>query len=439
MPISSFFGLETTLRGLLAQQRALDVTGHNVANANTEGYSRQQAVMAASAPMVLPAGAIQNGGRADLGSGVDVLQYRRIRDTFLDLQFRAQSTVLGDRSATTRSLDQAELALSEPGDNGLSTQLNQFWSAWADLSNAPENAAARQSLVDTGRTLAATFATLDTQLQTVGAQAASEYASLTGASGDVQGFAAEIASLNTEIKSSVAAGGQPNDLMDRRDQLLDKLSALATVSVTDLGNGSIDVRFGDAATPLVADTTVTWPQALTAPQGKLGALLRISQPGGTIASYRADLEGVATTLATAVNGIHGTPPFFSYTPGSAASTLAVNVTAATITPSTSGAPGANDIALAVSGLRGGATDSSYTAFVTRIGSDVRNARREETNAGVLVNAVDDRRQSTSGVSMDEEMSNLIRFQRGYQASSRALSTMDDMLDTLINRTGRVGL
>ncbi len=439
MPISAFFGLETALRGLLAQQRALDVTGHNVANANTEGFSRQAAVMAASAPLTLPAGALQSGGRADLGSGVDVLQYRRIRDTFLDLQYRAQNTVLGDRSATTRSLDQAEMALAEPGPNGLNTQLNRFWSAWSDLANSPESPAARQSLVDTARTLAGTFATLDAQLQTVGGQAAAEYASITGPSGDVQSHAAEIANLNAAIKSAVAAGSQPNDLMDRRDLLLDRLSELAAVSVTDLGNGSLDVRFGDAATPLVADTTVTWPQALTAPQGKLGALLRISQPGGTIASYRADLDAIATTLANAVNALHTTPPFFTYTGGAAAATLAVNVSAATITPSTSGAPGANDIAVAIGGLRGGAADGAYATFVTRIGSDVRNARREETNAQVLTDAVEDRRQSASGVSMDEEMSNLIRFQRGYQASARALSTMDEMLDTLINRTGRVGL
>jgi flagellar hook-associated protein 1 len=110
-----------------------------------------------------------------------------------------------------------------------------------------------------------------------------------------------------------------------------------------------------------------------------------------------------------------------------------------MTPGSTGAPGANDRALAVAALRGKTADGQYAALVTRIGGDLRNARREEENARVLTNAVDDRRQSVSGVSMDEEMSNLVRFQRGYQASARALSTMDEVLDLLINRTGRVGL
>src|SRR6476620_10705944 len=99
-PVSTFFGLQTTLRGLLAQQRALDVTGHNVANANTVGYSRQEAVMTAAPALKIPAGAIQTGGAADLGAGVDVQQSRRIRDTSLDLQYRTQAMVLGDRSGT---------------------------------------------------------------------------------------------------------------------------------------------------------------------------------------------------------------------------------------------------------------------------------------------------------------------------------------------------
>ena len=95
MPISSFYGLQTSLRGLLAQQRALDTTGHNIANASTAGYSRQEAVLAASPALVIQQGAVQSGAGAHIGSGVDVQSYRRIRDTFLDLQYRAQATRLG--------------------------------------------------------------------------------------------------------------------------------------------------------------------------------------------------------------------------------------------------------------------------------------------------------------------------------------------------------
>jgi flagellar hook-associated protein 1 len=386
------------------------------------------------------------GGTGDvghLGTGVTVSSYRRIRDAFLDLQYRAQNMQVGDQQTRSTQLDQVELALSEPGDNGISSQLAQFWNGWADLSNSPDDIAARQALIDQAKNLAASFKTVDTQLTTVKSQATAEYAALTAAGGDVVSTANEIATLNAAIKQFIANGDQPNDLMDRRDNLLDKLSKLAQVRVTDLGNGSINVDFGDAATPLVADTTVTWPQTLTTPGGKLGALIDIAKTGGVIDSYRSDLNAMVKTLADSVNALHnpgGTGTnFFTYTAGSEAATLAVNVTTATVRTSTSGAAGANDIARAIAGLRGGTADKLYTAFVTRIGGDLKNAQRGEANSNVLLNSIQDRRQSTSGVSMDEEMTNLVRFQRGYQASARTMSTMDQMLDTLINRTGVVGL
>ncbi len=135
----------------------------------------------------------------------------------------------------------------------------------------------------------------------------------------MQSIATEIATLNNAIKQFTSNGDSPNDLLDRRDLLLDKLSNLAQVSVTDLGNGSIKVDFGDAATPLVNDTTVTWPQALTAPGGQLGALIDITKAGGTIDSYRADLNNVVKSIADAVNQLHnpgGTGTnFFTYTAG----------------------------------------------------------------------------------------------------------------------------
>ena len=115
------------------------------------------------------------------------------------------------------------------------------------------------------------------------------------------------------------------------------------------------------------------------------------------------------------------------------------VAAADIRSSSGAAPGANDIAAAVAGLRGGATDSNYEAFVARLGTEAREAKRQVANGEILTMSIDDRRQSVSGVAMDEEMSNLVRFQRAYQASARAMSTMDEMLDVLINRTGRVGI
>jgi flagellar hook-associated protein 1 FlgK len=441
MSISTFMGLQTSLRGLLAHQQAIDTTSHNVANANTEGYSRQEASLSATDAMkVVGVGA---GGVGSLGTGVNVEQYTRIRDAFLDLQYRAQNMQVGDQQTRSTQLDQVELSLSEPGDNGIASQLAKFWNGWSDLSNSPDDIAARQALIEQGKNLAAAFKTVDTQLTTVKAQANSEYASLTGPGGDVEAIAKELALLNGAIKQFTANGDQPNDLMDRRDLLLDKLSKLGQVRVVDYGNGSMAAFLGDATSPIVDDTTTFWPQTLTAPGGKLGALINIAKTGGTIDSYRADLNAVVKTLADAVNTLHnpgGTGTnFFNYVAGAEGGSLAVNVTTATVRTSTTSAAGANDIARAIASLRGGTPDKLYTGFVTRIGGDLKNAQRGEANATVLLNSIEDRRQSTSGVSMDEEMTNLVRFQRGYQASARTMSTMDQMLDTLINRTGIVGL
>jgi flagellar hook-associated protein 1 FlgK len=205
----------------------------------------------------------------------------------------------------------------------------------------------------------------------------------------------------------------------------------------------IEVRFGDAADPIVADRTVTWPQSLTAPDGRLGALRDIFQPGGTVDQYRDALNSVAKGVMDGVNGIHarsGAPAFFAATAGNEAATLRVAIPPADVVTGDTAFAGDNTIALDIAALRGRAdVDGAYRSFVARVGTEVRQAHKQEANATALAEAVDGRRQSVSGVSLDEEMSNIIRFQRGYQASARAMSTMDEMLDVLINRTGRVGL
>ena len=145
MPVSSFFGMQTSLRGLLAQQRMLDTTGHNIANASTKGYSRQEATLAAT--KALATTTTDSKPIAQLGAGVDVQGFRRVRDQFLDSQFRAQNTNVNEWNAKASALDSAELSLAEPGENGINQQLAKFWNAWSDLSKAPDSDAAKQALV----------------------------------------------------------------------------------------------------------------------------------------------------------------------------------------------------------------------------------------------------------------------------------------------------
>jgi flagellar hook-associated protein 1 FlgK len=458
MPISSFYGLQTSLRGLLAQQRLLDTAGHNIANASTKGYSRQEATLVASPALQIPAGGIAGGSGAHLGSGVDVQQFRRIRDQFVDLQFRGQNTNLGEWAARAGSLYRAELALAEPGENGINEQLSRFWDAWANLANAnADPAAAKQALIEQASGLADSFKTVRSQIEMVQAQSYAEYADLARAAGpgdpggEVAQIAKDIADLNDTIRRFITSGDLPNDLLDRRDQLLDDLSEFGQISVEEQADGTLNVSFVDKAAPgttypVVTGVTASWagPPAGDAwsPGGRLGGLLDVAKPGGTLEGYLATLDSVASSLATAVNGTYG-GTFFETGPGGAAGSLRVEASLAAdplLVVAGSGASGTRDIALAISQLRDhGAVDGAYRAFVAQVGSHVREAVRQEGNAQVLTDAVENRRQSVSGVSMDEEMSNLVRFQRAYQASARAMSTMDEMLDVLINRTGRVGL
>lgn len=439
MAINSFSGLQLALRGLTAQQRGLDVTGHNIANADRVGYTRQEAVMSSAPSLLLKSGALNGGAGAWLGQGVEVDEYRRIRDQFLDLQTRAQMMSAGQHEATARALGQAQDVLAEPGPDGLGALFSKFWDSWSTLSSNPESTAARAAVVGTAQQLVEGMAQLDAQLGRLQAIAGQEYAAITAAGGPIQRSAEELSRLDAAITQQVSAGRIPNDLLDRRDEILDELSAFGQVSVTDLGGGSISVQFGDAAAPLVNGTTVTWPQALTNPGGKLGGLLTIASATGPIGARRADLDAVAAQLASSVNAIHGGaggPNFFT---GTTAATLAVGVTSATVTPGTGPAAGANDIAIAIAGLRGGAVDNAYGNLVSALGTSAANARRNEATAVALRDAALDRRSEVSGVSMDEEMTNMLRFQRAYQASARAMTAMDETLETLINRTGRVGL
>jgi flagellar hook-associated protein 1 len=432
MSIPTLQGLQTALSGLLAEQQAIDVTGNNITNVNTEGYSRQRAVLQTSEPLHIAALSSVTGEGGQLGTGVSVATYTRIRNIYLDAEYRNQSTALGAANTQAEELQQAQGAFNEPSSSGLASGLSAFWSAWGELAESPSEPA-KVGVVSAATGLTDTLHQLASQLQTVEGQAAAQYAAITGPSGEVQSDAEQIAQLNHQIKLSLQAHQQPNQLEDRRDLLIDKLSSLASVTVAKEADGTDTVSFGNAALPLVEGSAVNWPQALTAAAGgQLGALFELSSPTGALASYQTALNEVASTLAGSVNKLHTATPFFK---GATAATLEVAVTPAEVQTSTEGAPGANNVALAIAGLRGGAADQRYAALVEQVGSGVQNAKAAQTNSQAVLAAVSGQRQSVSGVSLDEEMTNLVTFQRGYQASAQALNVMNEMLDTLINHTG----
>jgi flagellar hook-associated protein 1 FlgK len=468
MSISTFTGIETALRGLLAQQQALNVTGHNISNASTTGYTRQSTQLQASNALQVAPGML-------LGTGVDVVSYQRIRDQFLDVQLRAQTMLQGASDASEDGLSQVEGVFNEPSDTGLNSLLGQYWGAWQNVANSPENVATRQALVEAATSLATGFNSVSSQLTTIAAQTATNTQLTVD---EVNADTANLVALNTAIFNATATGNTPNDLLDQRDVVLDKLSQLGNVGMTDLGDGTLKVTFdgvtlvdgkvgytltessgtiqNDMATPETAT-----PGATT---GKLGALIALRDT--TIPGYRTQLDLIASTLITQTNALHaggvdvngvtqtggfdlaGNPgvAFFS---GTSASTIAVAVDASKVAAATvTGKPGDNANALRMAALAtdptlsplGGTTvNGAYAQLVTAVGSDSQSASRSASNAKVLVDALTSRRESVSGVSLDEEMTNLIRFQQGYQAAARALTAMDDALSLLITRTGRSGL
>ena len=438
MPIPSFMGLETALRGLQANQAALDTTGENITNANTPGYTRQRVDLTESDALTIPAFSNVTGAGVQLGTGVDVSNITRVRDQFIDIQYRTQNTATSNANTLASELGQVQTALGSSSSDAISTALSNFWNSWSTLANNPSGSsqtAALQSVVDSGTTLAQTFNSVSAQMATVQNQAGQQYATLTGNGGQVQQDANQIATLNQQIVSAQAAGTTPNDLLDQRDKLVDDLSSLAQVSVTTQANGSETVNFGNAATPLIGGatgTTVTWPQAMTsAAGGQLGALLNLSSPAGPIGSLSTQLDSVANTVISSVNALQPTSPFFS---GNSASTIAVSATTATIQSSSSSTSG-TDLAQGIAALSGGAADQGYAAFVAQMGDTVQSANSAQSTAQSVLTAIDNQRQSVSGVSLDEEMTNLVTYQRGYQASARMMQAIDSMLQTLISSAG----
>lgn len=445
MTIPAFSGLNTALRGVQAHQSALDVTSHNISNVDTDGYTRQQVVLGA-APSLLIDSIKQDGTGAQLGQGVDVLSYRRVREDFLDLQYRTQSTVASQAETTARRLTTAQSLLGSNTANDLGALVDKFWTSWDTLASNPSSQAAKDGVVGAAQNLAARMNSLDGDLSTSAQQATDAISDMLSADGPIKPIANELASLNQRINIAVQSGSEPNDLLDRRDQLLDQLSQYGQVSVTAdptldaNGNkaypGMIQVSFAGATQPLVAQTAVTMPTTATisaTPGGQLGGL---QDSAAKIAGYRTTLATMASSLITNVNAL-ATNPIFS---GTGASDIASVATGATVTGAPAGgAAGDNSVASAIAALRGGTIDTTYAGLVRSVGGDVQAATNTYATASSVLSSISGQRQSVSGVSLDEEMSNLIKFQRGYQAAARALTTMDDILNTLINSTGRVGM
>ncbi|NLC76089.1 MAG: flagellar hook-associated protein FlgK, partial [Clostridia bacterium] len=225
----TFFGFNTALKSLFAQQKAMNTASHNIANASTPGYTRQQAVMAADFAFPVPS-MNRPGGAGQVGTGVNVVEMRRIRDQFLDKQIRQELATLGYWEQMAETLKLAETAFIEPSDSGLSTLFNEFWVTWQELSKNAENVAIRTSLIETSVSLAEALNHAHTQLTTI-VEDLKYLANIKAV--QVNTIAQQIDDLNRQIATIQLAGDAPNDLKDKRDVLLDELAKLVDFEIEE--------------------------------------------------------------------------------------------------------------------------------------------------------------------------------------------------------------
>ncbi|NLY54036.1 MAG: flagellar hook-associated protein FlgK [Firmicutes bacterium] len=484
---STFFGLDIARKALAAQMRALDVTGHNIANQATPGYSRQRAVLTTTNPYTVP-GMHSHTGAGQVGTGVQVSTIYRLRDNYIDYQLRSQSQHLGKAAAENQTLDRVEGIFGDLQGSGLKTAIAQFFNAWQDLSRDASNETVRAIVQQRGVAVADMFRHVDSQLQDV-VEDINHGISLTIT--DINSIVDRIASLNAQIQTSELGGKNANDLRDRRDLLIDELSQLINVHVFE-NNGQLSLVVNGVS--IVRHESVTHMKLSDAPDqngihqvvwinanGDEGAPVRATS--GRLAglessrsktlSYMDRLDQLAREFAEAVNNQHKQGRTLEGEAGSAffvglpdpdnpdgiisAGHIYVNdylldeefgkgriAAAAAIDQDGNTIAGDGSNALAIAQLRNkllfndtATLEQFYEGIIGTLGVDAQHALHLLENQTLLVEQLEMRRSSVSGVSLDEEMTNMIQYQHAYNAAARLVTVIDEILDTLINRTGLV--
>lgn len=467
--MSTFGALNTAYRGLTAAQQGMNVAGQNIANAATEGYTRQRVQQSAVAA---PAQGLNGSGRPEAGQGVSVDSIARLGNSTLDASVRSASAQAGYAVTRSSALQGIEGVLQEPGDNGISTALQGFWSAWQGAARQPDDVGPKGLLLNAANSLtdkiSSGYQALQGQWSSVRAQAAD-------AVDVVNAAASQVAAYNATIRSTLNAGGTANELIDARAKLTETISRLAGGTVREQPDGTVDVHIGGNA--LVMGTSVRTlalsgqsTDALGAPVqliwkdpdgvasadgGEVAGALSVLAPaaggnGGAIAEAAASYDGFATALATAVNTVHwagttgnGTSgtDFFAVTGTSAALGIKgpASTSAVALGKSSNGAFDTS-VADAMTQLGTGSTspDKRWSGIVTAIGVQSRGAQQREALATATQTSAETGRASQTSVSLDEENVNLLTNQHAYQAAARVMTAVDEALDVLINRTGLVG-
>jgi flagellar hook-associated protein 1 len=488
---STFHGLEVAKSGLYAQRTALSTTGHNLANASTKGYSRQQVVLSSSNSITTQA-RNQTLNMHELGTGVNVEGIERVRDAFLDNQYRDEAQLSGQWQAKQQALEKLELSFNEPSDQGLRSVMDQFWNSWQDLSNEPDNHTARAVVKQRALAVIDTAKQIDESMSQLTGGLEDNVSKLTAKANDLL---KEINTLNQEI---IHLGPQANDLRDKRDLAVDKLAEMVDLNVKQESNYGLTITLANGETLLNKDGATL----LGEEEGQLsidnvqgGSIYGTKEAIEIVKGYQSELnvmmEGfvsgeieieipAGSVLATGeviteptkktVNGINGLhelgwtlsedasgnakkgEPFFLYDQTSSFSvqSLQLNPTIAKdhgmeeVNGQQKVLKGNGDLALAIGQLRdtsftyngqqkSGTLENYYRSMVGELGVEAQSANRHLNTQETILLSIDNQRQSVSGVSLDEEMANLIKFQHAYNAAAKMVSVEDQLLDTIINR------
>ena len=463
--MGGFSTMNTAISGLLASQRALDITGQNVVNANTPGYSRQRVQVSSVAGA--PSSNFHTGGSQAVLGGVKIDTIERIRDVFLENTRVAAGASLEAIKAQTTALEGAEQLLSEPGDGGLQSVVDDFYNAWHDLAQKPTDPGAGAVVIQRGKTVAAQLAFVSSGLEERWETARDELANTVS---ELNQAAADLAKVNERIREGNVVGRPVNELLDQRDVLVRTIGELAGGKpsvITDDGMVSVSVnglnlvtggraeRFELSGGTTLATATVD-PPIVTF--GNSRVAIASGKAAGLLAALRTDLpnvsaqlDGVAVALRDAVNTVHGLgftvagDPGGDFFTGSGAANLTVvptQISELAVASNAGAVDGNNALAIAdlsidvnaETALGPGSTSPSglWRNLTANVGTQVQGLQRGlEVQATVLATA-DAGVESDAGVNLDEEMASLLMFQRSYQASARVITTVDSMLETLIN-------
>lgn len=471
--MSTFSGLGTALSSLIAQRQALEVSGQNVANANTIGYTRQRAAMSSLPAATVPSMFSTTNG---VGIGTAVTGIERLGDVFLDARVRNETSGASRLSAVATEYKTLETTIGEPSATGFSKDLTAFWTSWSDVANSSGTVANRSVLLERGKAVADRIGTM---YQDIGTQWQQALTTTTSLVTQVNTTAANVADLNSRILAITNAGGSANELMDQRDLLVTQLSSLVGASTRANADGTLDVMVagnalvsGSSANALqVAPTspgsfqgavdgdavTIQWAKSghpAGIDGGTLAGLLTVLAPagsGGVLTGTAARLDSLAGQIAEQVNAIHQDGytvdgrtgiDFFTYDPGHPAKSLAVAITdpddiavSASAAEALDGTVGEKIAALAKST---GGPDALWSALVVDLGVKSASASSRATVAEAARATAATAQLAQTSVDTDEETVNMLAFQRAYEGAARVLTAVDEMLDTLINRTGVVG-